>query len=56
VSLKKLFKEKLGVKAKIGMAGLGMLDVFADGKLVFSYKQAGHMPEDDEILGLLRAT
>lgn len=35
------------------MAGLGELNVFADGKLVFSYKQAGHMPEDDEILRLV---
>ena len=37
----------------MSMGGLGVLDVFADGKLIFSYKQAGHMPEDDEILALL---
>jgi len=36
------------------MGGFGVLDVFADGKLVFSYQQAGHMPEDDEILRLLK--
>ena len=38
------------------MGGLGVLDVFADGKLIFSYQQAGHMPEDDEILKLLSVT
>ena len=38
------------------MAGFGELNVFADGKLIFSYKQAGHMPEDDEILKLLAPT
>lgn len=37
------------------MGGPGVLDVFADGKLIFSYKQAGRMPEDAEILKLLSA-
>jgi len=35
------------------MGGLGVLDVFADGDLIFSYKQAGRMPSDEEILNLL---
>ena len=29
------------------MGGLGVLDVFADGDLLFSYKQAGRMPSDE---------
>ena len=37
------------------MGGLGVLDVFADGDLLFSYKQAGRMPSDEEILNLLAA-
>ena len=37
------------------MGGLGVLDVFADGNLIFSYKQAGRMPTDEEVLNLLAA-
>ena len=37
------------------MGGLGVLDVFADGNLIFSYKQSGRMPTDEEILNLLAA-
>ena len=37
------------------MGTLGMLDVFVDGQRIFSYREAGHMPEDEEILGLIQA-
>lgn len=37
------------------MGGMGVLDVFADGKLIFSYKEQGRMPSDEEILDLLSA-
>ena len=30
-----------------------MLDVFLDGKRIFSYREAGHMPGDEEILALI---
>ena len=53
--MKKLIREKLGVKPRMTMGGLGVLDIFADGKLIFSYKQAGRMPEDEEVLRLLGA-
>ncbi len=33
----------------------GVLDVFVDGKRIFSYREAGHMPEDREILDLIQA-
>jgi len=46
VSLKKLILEKLGVKPRISMGSLGMLDVYVDGKRIFSYREAGHMPGD----------
>ena len=54
MSLKKLIAEKFGVKPRISMAGLGMLDVFLDGKQIFSYREAGHMPKDEEIVALIR--
>ena len=37
------------------MGGLGVLDVFIDGKRIFSYKEAGHMPEDGEIIALIQS-
>ena len=37
------------------MGGLGVLDVFVDGDLIFSYKQSGRMPTDEEVLNLLAA-
>jgi hypothetical protein len=55
VSLKKLLADKLGVTPRITMGTLGMLDVFVDGQRIFSYREAGHMPEDEEILGLIQA-
>jgi hypothetical protein len=55
VSLKKLITEKFGVKPRISMGGLGMLDVFLDGKRIFSYREAGHMPGDEEILALIQS-
>ncbi len=32
-----------------------MLDVFVNGKRIFSYREAGHMPEDQEILDLIQS-
>jgi len=37
------------------MGGIGTLDISVDGQLVFSYKQAGHMPDDDTVLKLIEA-
>jgi hypothetical protein len=55
VSLKKLIIARLGVKPRITMGGLGVLDVFVDGTRVFSYRETRHMPQDDEILTLIQA-
>lgn len=43
------------MQPKVSMGGMGVLDVFADGKLIFSYKEQGRMPSDEEILDLLSA-
>jgi len=32
-----------------------MLDVFLDGKRIFSYREAGHMPGDEEIVALIQS-
>jgi selT/selW/selH-like putative selenoprotein len=31
----------------------GQFDVFADGELIFSKRDAGRFPEENEVLGLL---
>jgi hypothetical protein len=53
VGLKKLITEKLGIKPKISMAGLGVLDILVDGKTVYSYKETHEMPTDEQVLSLL---
>jgi hypothetical protein len=55
VGLKKLIAEKFGVKPTLSMGGLGALDIFLDGKRIFSYREAGHMPEDGEIISLIQS-
>ena len=55
MSLKKLIIARLGVKPKISMGGLGVLDVYVDGKRVFCYRETRHMPEDEEILSLIES-
>ena len=42
-------------KVKLRLGGGGVLDVFADGKLVFSKKKAGHLPTTQEILSAIGA-
>ncbi|HJS98540.1 MAG TPA: Rdx family protein [Terriglobales bacterium] len=56
-SLKRELETQPGVeKVKLRLGGGGVLDVFADGKLVFSKKQAGHMPTTREILHAINAS
>jgi hypothetical protein len=54
VGLKKSIREKLGIKPKVTMGGLGVLDIFADGKRIFSYQETRRMPSDEEVLALLQ--
>ena len=51
-----MITEKLGLAPRVRIGRPGSLDIFADGKLLFSFNQAGRMPQDDEILRLLQAT
>ena len=52
MSLKKELEQHPGVKVKLRMGGLGVLDVKVDGKTVFSHQQTGRIPTADEILRL----
>jgi hypothetical protein len=55
VRLKESIERDLGIPARIRMGSPGSLDIFADGKKVFSKKQAGRPPSVEEVEGLLRS-
>ena len=54
MSLKQAIEERLKIPTNIKMGAPGSLDVFVDGRLIFSKKQAGRMPTNDEILSALQ--
>ena len=43
-----------GITAPIRLGGLGELTVKIDGRAVFSYKQAGRMPQPGEVARLIK--
>ena len=45
-----------GITAPIRLGGLGELTVKVDGNAVFSYKQAGRMPQPGEVARLIKET
>ena len=45
-----------GIVAPIRLGGLGELTVNVDGRAVFSYKQAGRMPQPGEVARLVKET
>jgi hypothetical protein len=45
-----------GITAPIRLGGLGELTVKVDGRAVFSYKQAGRVPQPGEVARLLKGT
>ena len=45
-----------GITAPIRLGGLGELMVQVDGRAVFSYKQAGRMPQPGEVARLVKGT
>ncbi|HET7442748.1 MAG TPA: Rdx family protein [Terriglobales bacterium] len=45
-----------GSTVKTALGSVGQMDVFANGKLLFSYQAAGHLPSAQEILKLLPST
>ena len=46
-------KQALGVEAELRRGDGGVFDVVADGRLVFSKKQAGRFPEPEEVIEAL---
>lgn len=44
----------IGLDASIHEGGNGQFDVLRDGELIFSKRNQGRFPEEDEILDLLR--
>jgi hypothetical protein len=54
VSLKQDLERSLGVSPTIRWGGPGQLDVFADGRLVFSKKTAGRSPSPGEVARLIQ--
>ncbi len=45
-----------GITAPIRLGGLGELTVKVDGRAVFSYKQAGRVPQAGEVARLVKET
>ena len=45
-----------GISAPIRLGGLGELTVKIDGRSVFSYKQAGRVPQPGEVARLVKET
>lgn len=48
-------QSRLKLQPELIPGGGGVFDVVADGKLVFSKKEAGRFPENDEVLEKLAA-
>ncbi len=55
MSLKESIQSKLNIPTRIRMGGPGSLDVFVDSQKIYSKKQTGRMPTEEEIIGLIRA-
>lgn len=53
MSLKKELEEKLHASVRLAMGKPGALDVYADGKKIFSKHEAGHPPTFEELAALL---
>ncbi len=53
MSLKKSIEEKLKIPTRIRMGMPGALDVFVDGRQIYSKKQTGRLPTDNEIIDLV---
>jgi Rdx family protein len=55
VSLKETIEAKLRIPTRIRFGAPGSLDVFVDQEKIYSKKQTGRLPADDEIIALIRA-
>ena len=54
-SLAATLKERFDVDTELIEGGNGIFDVVVDGRLVFSKKETGRFPENQEIVTLLEA-
>ena len=52
--LKESIEGELKIPTRIRLGGPGALDVFVDGKRIYSKKQTGRLPAADEIVELIR--
>ena len=49
-----MLKEKFDVEAELIESGGGIFDVTVDGDVIFSRKQEGRFPEEDEVVDSIR--
>ena len=54
MSLKESIEGQLKIPTRIRLGGPGVLDVFVDGRKIYSKNQTGRLPTADEIIGLIR--
>lgn len=50
-----MIREQTGIEVEATPGATGQFDVFADGDLVFSKKEQGRFPEEDELMRLVSA-
>jgi predicted Rdx family selenoprotein len=55
VSLKEGIERELHISTRIRLGMPGSLDIFADGKKVYSKKKTGRLPTTEEVVTLLRS-
>ncbi len=55
MSLKESIEDRLKIPTHIRLGGPGALDIFVDGRKIYSKKQTGRLPAADEIVELIRA-
>lgn len=54
MSLKDSIESQLKIPTRIRMGAPGSLDVFVDGRKIYSKKQTGRLPTADEVIELIR--
>ncbi len=55
MSLKQDIERELGIPVRIKMGGPGSLNIFANGKKIFSYQESHKHPNSPEIIASLRS-
>ena len=54
MSLKENIEGKLKIPTRIRLGGPGVLDVFVEKQKIYSKKEMGRLPTDEEIIELIR--